>query len=157
MAKANGKAQRGVAKTKAPKRKAAARKPKPRKPRTPPSAAFLAHSYQPGQSGNPAGRPKRVSFEAWVHTVLDEQVPGTDTTKREAAARVFVDMVLHRNGAMIREFMAREWPATQLHEIVEPTDRSELDALMDRFRPATRQEVPRRHRGNGTNGSGEVT
>ena len=74
---------------------------------------MIAAQWKPGQSGNPSGRPRRESFEAIVARILDEKVPGSDTRKREALARVFVDMLLKRNGQMMREYLAREWPATQ--------------------------------------------
>ena len=32
------------------------------------------HAWKPGESGNPAGRPARASFEAFVEEILDEEV-----------------------------------------------------------------------------------
>jgi hypothetical protein len=78
---------------------------------------WKAQQFKPGQSGNPGGRGKRVSFEALVAQILDERIPGNDMQKREALARVFVDQMLKRDGAMIRAFLDREWPARQLHEL----------------------------------------
>ena len=74
---------------------------------------MVAAQWKPGQSGNPGGRAKKETFECIVARVLDERVPGTDKRKREALARVFIDMLLKRNGQMLREYLAREWPATQ--------------------------------------------
>lgn len=110
------------------------------------------YQWKPGQSGNPKGRPRRPSFEAIVATVLDEQLPGSDITKREALARVFVDAMLKRNGQMIREFLLREWPAVTKHEVDFPgAEPNDLEAALDRFLAAQGEvEVPRKPNGNGS-------
>ena len=94
------------------------------------------YQFKPGQSGNPAGRPKRESFESIVARVLEEKVPGTDMKKREAMARVFIDMLLNRNPAMMKEFLSREWPVVMRHELagegggpIEVTRPDEWDAF----------------------------
>ena len=90
--------------------------------------------WKPGQSGNPKGRSKRPSFESVVASILDEKIPNTDTTKRETVARVFVDMLMKRNGQMIREYLARDWPAVQKHEVDLPgADEAALDAALARL------------------------
>lgn len=86
-------------------------------------SANPATQWKPGQSGNPKGSTKRPSFEEIVSKVLSERIPGSDVTKREGLARVFVDMLLKRNGAMIKEFMARDWPVINRHQVeVEGSD-----------------------------------
>jgi hypothetical protein len=114
------------------------------------------YEWKPGQSGNPAGRPKRLSFEAIVAGVLDEVVPGTDQTKREALARVFVNEMLKRNGAMIREFMLRTWPVIQRHEV--KTDGGLDAAHLEREIAAVASQGngrdPEPERKDGSNGSG---
>lgn len=78
------------------------------------------HCFKPGQTGNPNGRPKKVTFEQIVAKVLDEKIGGRDgvsVTRREALARVLVDECLRRNSGLIREVLAREWPAVQSHAI----------------------------------------
>jgi len=79
--------------------------------------AFIASQFKPGQSGNPAGRPPRKSFEEIVATILDEHVEQLDGDKRELVARIFVDELLCRNSRLIREFLARVWPAPLKHEV----------------------------------------
>ena len=84
------------------------------------SPGFLAQQFKKGQSGNPNGRPRRVSFETLVERILDEQLAGDGgitASKRELIARIFVDEMVKRNGRMIREFLQRAWPAPQKHEV----------------------------------------
>ena len=124
---------------------------------------WKAQQFKPGQSGNPGGRGKRVSFEALVAQILDERIPGNDMQKREALARVFVDQMLKRDGAMIRAFLDREWPARQLHELdanlsgeVEVSREGEWKQLasgLDRIKSCGR-EVPAR-KGNGAADPGD--
>lgn len=99
--------------------------------------------WKPGQSGNPKGRPKRVSFEALVNQILDERIPGEDKAiKREVLARIFVDELLKRNTGLVKEYLSREWPAVQHHDVIlsDTDDESLLDRLAG---------VARAKRGNG--------
>ena len=99
--------------------------------------------FKPGQSGNPKGRPKRVTFEELVTRVLDEPMPGQkDITKREHIARDFVKMLLASDGKMLREFMERVWPKTTKHEIA-GSDGQPLDfvALAKKAREEEAPEV----------------
>ena len=77
--------------------------------------------WKPGQSGNPAGRPKRPSFESIVNRMLDE--PGSDElTKREDLARRFVDLVTEGDMREMRELLSRVWPEVKAQKVeVEPT------------------------------------
>lgn len=81
---------------------------------------MVAQRFKPGQSGNPAGTQKRPTMETLVAKVLDERIPGSDKTKREALARVFVDEMLKRKGYAIKEYLEREWPKVQKHEVSGP-------------------------------------
>jgi len=111
------------------------------------------YQFKPGQSGNPKGRPARPSFESIVANILDEKIPTTDMKKREALARVFVDMMLQRNPAMMREYLLREWPAVLRHELsgegggpIEVTRTDEWDAFA--------RALPVVEVGSGANGKG---
>ena len=112
--------------------------------------AIKPYRFKPGQSGNPAGAKKRPKFEHVVAQILDEVVPGSDLTKREALARVFVDSMLKRNGQMIREYLARAWPAVQKHEVDLPRiEPDALEAALDRCLAGEEASVPRKPNGNG--------
>ena len=80
--------------------------------------------WKPGQSGNPKGRTKNKTFEESVRAVLSENVPNTDVTKREALARLYVDMLFKRHTVMFKEYLDREWP-----KVVEVAVRGALDAI----------------------------
>jgi len=84
-------------------------------PRTHP--AMREKMWKKGQSGNPRGRPPKLKFEEIVAKVLDEGEPGSDLSKREALARIFVSRLLEADRTLIKEFLAREWPATTKHEV----------------------------------------
>jgi len=106
---------------------------------------FQEQKWKKGQSGNPGGRPKgRVSFEAIVAQVLDETLiqKGVPITKRELLARVFVDQMLKKNSQLIREFLSREWPVVQEHEL--SLYQSDDEGLLDRL-----ASIRRARRGNG--------
>jgi hypothetical protein len=106
--------------------------------------------WKKGESGNPDGLRKRPSFEAVVGKILDERIPGSDTTKRETLARVFVDSMLKRNGQMIREYLARAWPAVQKHEVELPgVSDASLEISVDRFLAGEDEPVPAKPNGNG--------
>ena len=107
--------------------------------------------WKKGQSGNPNGLSKRLSFEKVVAKVLDEKFDDTDQTKREKLARVFVDAMLESNGQMIREYLARAWPAVQKHEVGLPElEPNALEAALDRCRPNGETTLPERTNGGAT-------
>jgi hypothetical protein len=91
-------------------------------------AHLRATQWKPGQSGNPAGRPKRESFESIVQRLLDLDHPNKDVdcSRREYIARQFVDMMEGRNDKVLKEFADRVWPKLTKHEITgrdgEPVD-----------------------------------
>lgn len=111
------------------------------------------YRFKPGESGNPAGRPKRPTFESLVEQVLDMTIEEMGCSKREALALVFVDSLLKRNTRLIHEYLAREWPAVQKHEVELPAlGPDALSSALDRWlEPVDAPEVPRR-----SNGSGEA-
>jgi len=113
-------------------------------------AHLKATRWKKGQSGNPKGLNGRPRFEAVVAKILDEQIPDTDVTKREAVARIFVDALLNSNGQLIKEFLAREWPAVQKLEVELPgVSDDALETSIDRFLAGEAEPVPERPNGNG--------
>lgn len=119
--------------------------------------ALEKYKWKPGQSGNPKGRPRKKTLEELIYEVLDEEQPGTGGWDRhEALARVIVDMMLKRDGRIIKEYMARVWPQVQRHELsgegggpIEVVSESEWDAFA-RALPRVEQRPARpRLNGNG--------
>ena len=100
-------------------------------PRTHPK--MRAKMWKKGQSGNPEGRPPKRRFEDVVAEVLEEQIPGTDVTKFETLARVFVTAMLKGDRSLIREFLAREYPVKKQVEVTgadgRPLELSWLDLI----------------------------
>ncbi len=79
-----------------------------------PKPWLVKHQFKPGESGNPSGGSGPLTFEQVVAKILDEVVEGTQTSRREALARVFIDeMILGRNAQLIRAYMDRTWPTPQ--------------------------------------------
>jgi hypothetical protein len=108
------------------------------------------YRWKPGESGNPNGLGKRLSFEKCVARILDEKFERTDQTKREQLARVFVDAMLQCDGRLIKEFLAREWPAIQKLEVDLPTVSDDaLETSVNRFLAGEDEPVPKRTNGNG--------
>lgn len=109
-----------------------------------------ATRWKKGQSGNPDGLRKRPSFESVVAKVLDEVVPGSDQTKREMLARVFVTAMLKKSAPLIREYLAREWPAVQKHEVELPgVSDDSIQTAIDRFLAGEDEPVPAKPNGDG--------
>lgn len=87
----------------------------------PNSRANLRPPWKPGESGNPAGRPSRPSFEELVQEVLDKSHgEGSEITKREVLAEKFVDTMLTMKAWAIREGLKRLWTERQMVEITTP-------------------------------------
>ena len=80
--------------------------------------------FKPGQSGNPAGRPKLRTFEELVREVLAEKIGDHD--KFEILARVVVDEAIqNRNIQVIKILCERLWPVSNVLELAdhrEPVD-----------------------------------
>lgn len=93
-----------------------------------------------GVSGNPAGRPKRPSFEALVQAELDKRGQ-TGVTKREELARQFVEMLETGGMREMRELLARVWPEVKAQKVeVEPTRSFTIGWRGDRVEVAAEPE-----------------
>src|ERR1700693_2918298 len=70
------------------------------------------HAWKPGQSGNPAGAPKRgMSWAEIIKTVGDEAAPGRpDVTMKEAVVRAAFMHAIKANAMIRREIMQRSEP-----------------------------------------------
>jgi hypothetical protein len=89
--------------------------------------AFQDGKWKKGQSGNPAGRPKRKSLETVILDILEENIaqdPDEDgnepepMSKLEALGRIAVDEALaNRNFKVMRELFMRLWPILSKHEL----------------------------------------
>lgn len=63
------------------------------------------HWFQPGQSGNPGGRPKKLTRP--LEKLLDEKVPGKSVTYAEEFAAKVLDRALKRSDFMAKEIFER--------------------------------------------------
>lgn len=89
--------------------------------------AMAANIFQPGETGNPSGRPARKSLEQIVEEQLDKVAgldnQGNEITRREMLGMKFVDMLLYGNNVSImKEYLERKWPKIR---------RIEMDATID--------------------------
>jgi len=71
--------------------------------------------FKPGQSGNPAGRPRGLA--AIARKQLEEIAADGDQTRGELVVRKLIDLALAGNVQAIRLILDREWPAPNRHEI----------------------------------------
>jgi hypothetical protein len=89
------------------------------------AAHLEAYRWQPGQSGNPQGRPRGRTFEEAVRAVLAEEIePGV--TKLDRLAETFVDKLLAGHMDAIRLFLRRDWPEVKQVELQAPSSKKVL-------------------------------
>lgn len=76
---------------------------------------FVSGQFKPGQSGNPAGRPKRKPLDEVVLEMLDQEVTADGRTRTDQLAVILLDEILNkRNGRMLKEVLSRLWPVKQI-------------------------------------------
>jgi hypothetical protein len=75
----------------------------------------MATRFQPGQSGNPDGRPR--GFEAMARKQLEEAAADGDQTRGEQLVRKLIALAVGGNVQAIKLVLDREWPAPNRHEI----------------------------------------
>ncbi len=109
------------------------------------SPEFIARIWKPGQSGNPKGRPKVKSFETRVMDMLSEAIGETGEDKGDLIVRRFIKMLIEGDGPMLREFLARMWPAIVKLDIDMPERRSH-EFIPDE---AEQQALANEFKGNG--------
>ena len=72
---------------------------------------FIAHQWKPGQSGNPAGRPKKKTMEEVFVDLLAEEVGQTGVSKLETLAKViFAQATTGKREKVMGILMDRLWP-----------------------------------------------
>lgn len=76
--------------------------------------------FMPGQSGNPAGRPKKPTLKEQIEAVLAETLPESGITKLEALARVWVDQALRQRDIRSMLALANKLYPTPRERPVEP-------------------------------------
>lgn len=94
------------------------------------------HGFQPGQSGNPAGRPKSALVSAALRAQLQEPAPDAAITLAEKVAATLLQQCLKGNVKAIKEVMDRtEGKARQPVELVRERQTADIaiQQLMDRI------------------------
>ena len=72
---------------------------------------MLAQRWKPGQTGNPAGRPRIPTLEEIMRKHLGGLVDGTDSTRLEVMAKlIFSEGVTKKNAKVLIALMDRLWP-----------------------------------------------
>lgn len=94
--------------------------------------ALKANQWKPGQSGNPAGRPKRRTLIEEIASVLEEQIEigGRVVTKQEALARVLVTEMLKGNPRALEAYLSRVAPQLKRIEVVGDPQASTTDRIV---------------------------
>ena len=80
----------------------------------------VATRFQPGQSGNPGGRPRSMATVA--RKVLSEAAGEGDVTKAEAVVRRLYELALEGNVPAIKLLLDREWPAPSRSDLARADD-----------------------------------
>lgn len=77
--------------------------------------AMREKMWKPGQSGNPNGPPRRKTLEELVGRLLEGPmtIDGREVSGMEALAMVVLNEAMQRrNDKVLKELLARLWPAT---------------------------------------------
>lgn len=88
-------------------------------------AALAATTWKKGQSGNPAGRPKKATMRELVERVMAESEPDSqslwseadEATKAEMVARQIVKMLMAGDQRVLKMYLDRDWPALRQIEL----------------------------------------
>lgn len=93
------------------------------------------HRWQKGQSGNPAGRPRRKSITEIVNELLDKPIASdSEVTQRELLCEKLIEMANNGHKTAISELLARLDPATKKAEISVTESVRDSNAILDRLR-----------------------
>ena len=93
----------------------------------------VATRFQPGQSGNPGGRPRSMATVA--RKVLSEAAGEGDVTKAENVVRKLFDLAMEGNVQAIKLLLDREWPANTTVEVTaDVTLRAEMEQAATELR-----------------------
>lgn len=85
------------------------------------SPGAIRARFKPGQSGNPAGPPKRESFEALAFRLLDEEISdpnsGKSMERRELILRSVYAQASAGRPHAVKLVLERVWPKKIKHEV----------------------------------------
>jgi hypothetical protein len=74
--------------------------------------------FMPGQSGNPAGRPKKPTLKETIERLLQEELPGKGMTKLEAVAHIWInEAMVKRDPRALSALINRLYPQPRLRAI----------------------------------------
>ena len=103
--------------------------------------------FMPGQSGNPAGRPKKPTLKETIERILSEELPGKGMTKLEAIAHIWInEAMVKRDPRAMNALINRLYPTPRLRPVAEDQPQFEVKLIeFVTYRDGCGQDYYREH------------